>query len=217
MPAREVDVAAELVEGPLRHLAAAAADDLAAIELLRGAFDVGRDPELATQLIDAYMRAGEARMTTDPQVAATLFEHVYLRQTEGLVPTVEQRATASRSAQLALYPIFLANFRARYATKFQQGDIDAGRLDADTATFTWPPLEGDSGVDALYTWAYGRLERPRPRPTPDLLGWAEVCADRTAPCVFSVDVLARWAYYAQDIEREYAAAHGVTYTWPGAE
>lgn len=215
-PAPEVDVAAEQLELALLEHAERATEDLEALRLLDHAYDVGQDPELGVRLVQAYFDAAEARFESDPQSAATLYEYVYLARIPGVTADPELARRASRRAQDALLPIYVASLRARYTEKFAAADAEAGRWDDPSGTFDVGPLDDPDDYEAFLVWLYQVYERPRPRPTPDPLAWAGICEDRAQPCRFVFEDFARMAYYMGRIEEDFLAANpGVTFDWAG--
>ncbi|MCB9531002.1 MAG: hypothetical protein H6698_01170 [Myxococcales bacterium] len=215
-PGPETDVAAEQLEAGLVAFADAASDDIAAIDLLLAAFRVAHDPELGARVVAATLTAADARRESSPTVAASLYQRIAV-SADGIAPTDEQRAEAQQRAKDALLPLFATNFRARYRERFESADVEARRYDPATDAFTFPSVAQDPDHAALHAWLYERLERPRPTPTPDFVAWSGLCTEATEPCTIPFEQLARWAYYAVDIQTEYAAEHEVTYTWPQPE
>ncbi len=203
----EVDVAAAQLElGLMEHAQAAPEASAEAARLMRLAFSVAQNSELAAQVQQAYFDAGTALAESDPQTAVTLFEHLYLPRVEGLEVDPELSAQAQVAANTALFPIFLSNSRSRYTSKFQDDDVAAGYFDAESSTFTFD-VSSDAAYETFIVWYFHRLERPRPTPTPDPLAWAEICADRTQPCSFPYERLARWAYEQRAMEAAYLESH----------
>lgn len=214
-PGPEVDVAAAQLElGLLEHAERLAeTDDLASLELTTLAFRVGQDPEVGGRLAQAYFDAAEARFDSDPQTAATLYEHLYVARIEGLEVDPELAARAETRSRDALFPVYQGNLRARYDRKFADEDAEAGIFDPAAGTFDFGVLD-DAAYEEFLVWLYRRMERPRPFPTPDSLAWAGVCEDRSRPCAFVFRDFARIAYYTGRIEEEFLAANpGVDFSY----
>jgi hypothetical protein len=210
----ELDVAAQQLETALRQRSDSAADLVLSVALLRRAFLVGEDPELGDIFIEKVFAAAEAVLETDRQQAASFLEILYLQQVEGLELSEEVTERATERAERALFPIYVGNLWDRYERKFSEEDAASGRLDLETRTFSVGPIDTEERLDEVFTWYFQRIERPRPRPTPDIFANVEVCTDRAAPCSFSFEAYATMAYEMNELEREYLAENpDVTFVW----
>jgi hypothetical protein len=210
----EVDQAAAALEVHLIERADSAETPLLKVELLRRAFGVGQDPELGERVRATVLEAAESFMETDVQQAATLFEILYLRQIDGLEVSDEEVAHATSRAEVALFPVFVGNLWGRYERKFSEEDAAAGVMDLETRTFNVGPIDTDELFEAAIVWLFRRLERPRPTPTPDVLGNVNACHDRTVECTFPFQTFAAIAYGMSALERDYLEANpDVTFEW----
>ena len=133
---------------------------------------------------------------------------------EGLELSEEVTERATDEAEIALFPIYVGNLWDRYERKFSEEDAASGRLDLENRTFDVGLIDTEERLEAVLTWYFQRIERPRPYPTPDIFTNVDVCTDRSVPCTFSFQAYATMAYEMNDLEREYLAENpGVTFEW----
>ena len=210
----ELDIAAQQLEATLRERSEATDDLVLSIALLRRAYLVGQDPELGDFFIEKVFEAADSVLETDRQQAATFLEVLYLQQVEGLELSDEVTERATDAAEIALFPIYVGNLWDRYERKFSEEDAADGILDLETRTFSVGTLDSDERMEEVLTWYFQRIERPRPRPTPDIFANIDVCIDRAADCTFSFQAYATMAYEMNDLERTFLAENpDVTFVW----
>lgn len=210
----ELDTAAVQLEQMFLERAEVAEDVAAEIALRRRAFVVGRDPAIGDALIERIFEAAEEVIESDRQQSATFLEIIYLEQIDGLDVPDEEVARAIARAEEVLFPIFTGNIWDRYERKFSEDDIELGILDLETRTFDVGMIDTEERLDEVLTWYFRRIERPRPRPTPDIFANIGVCEDRSAPCTFSFENYAAMAYGMNALEERYLVENpGVTFEW----
>lgn len=207
-PAR--DRAAAELEALLLQLSETTEDPVAAVNWRRRAFDVAQSPQIGADLAQRTYDVAEQVMATRPQDAATLLERLYLRQVQGLTVSSEMVERARGAAEIALFPVFLDHYRARFARKWRDGDIEAGVYDPESDTFTHPPVADAQGRRNMQSWIYSRIERPVPDPLPSFVEQQGHCDASQDACTFTLEELATMAYRASDLEQQYAAEQGLT-------
>lgn len=207
-PAR--DTAAAELEALLLGLSESTDDAFAAVNWRRRAFEVARNGEIGADLAQRTFDTARAIMTTRPQDAATLLERLYLRQIQGIDIPSTMVAEARSAAEVALFPVFLEHYHARFTRKWLEEDFEAGIYDLQTQTFTHPPLTDAAARRELQAWIYRRIERPAPSPLPSFAEQLGHCDDTQDHCQFTIEDLATFAYRATSLEQEYAAQQGVS-------
>lgn len=215
-PGPELDRAAELLESTALALADTVDDPYLRVRYLSRAWQVSREDALATRLVETALREGDALRDSNPQLAVSIYEHLYIARVPGLPVPEEAKRHAEQQTTVALLPVFCENFRSRYTHKFAEDDLASGLLSADQQTVTFAGADAEARLEAARAFLYRAYERPRPTPSPDFLALWGQCPPAPEPCPVPLDEIARWAYEIDRFEEEHAAAVGQPMVWPGA-
>lgn len=184
-PGRATDEAAEHLERlTVRWAESRAESPEEQLTWLGIAWRVGRDEALAERIIETAMREGDARITSDPQTATSLYEFVTLERIRGFRAPDDVREQGARQISIAMAPIFEDGFRRQFTRKFGELYAEQGIWDAEADRFRLP-LDGDREL-TFATWFYRTTERPMPLPPPPLLSYSGLCGDGATTCELAV-------------------------------